>query len=87
MPKSALEPIKQESEAVLKFTPQTLKKIAEKGPIDKDGDGDDPSNITMITIEIALNGFVVTILLDDGSEEKYVETDFDQVLSSLRSRF
>lgn len=53
----------------------------------KDGEDDGSSGeVSTIVIEIALNGYLVTFSYDDGTEEKYVHDDFDDVMSQVRSK-
>lgn len=80
----AAEPLK--SEAAVKIFPAISNKTKDGGPIDKDGEGGDETDISQVLIEVASNGYMVTFTLDDGTEEKSVHTDFDEVLSAIRSR-
>lgn len=59
-----------------------------KDPEFKDGDSDGPDNLELIniSIDIAENGYVVQYNYDDGTEEKFVHTDFDEVLKQLRTK-
>ncbi len=58
----------------------------DKDTIDKDGE--DPGDIRLqnIDISIAINGYTVTYVYEDGSDQKYVHTDFDKVLQQLREK-
>ena len=66
--------------------PQTSSRTSDGGPIDKDGEGGDDTDITQVLIEFAQNGYMLTFSLEDGTEEKSVHTDFDEVLLAIRSR-
>lgn len=70
------------SVAVLRPSPAN----SEGGPIDKDGQGPEDRNLQTIDISVALNGYTITYVYDDGNEEKYVHLDFDKVLEQLRKR-
>ena len=75
------------SEAAIKLFPATATKSSDQGPIDKDGeDGGDETDLSTVLIEIAQNGYMITFTLEDGTEEKSVHTDFDDVLKAIRSR-
>lgn len=66
--------------------PVISQRTEDKGPIDKDGDDGDTTDVSTFLIEVALNGYMLTTTLEDGTEEKSVHTDFDEVLSAIRSR-
>jgi hypothetical protein len=74
------------SEAAIKLFPATSKKTEDYGPIDKDGEEGDDTDISTVLIEVAQNGYMITFTLQDGTEEKSVHTDFDDVLKAIRSR-
>jgi hypothetical protein len=94
--KSDLDQIKAEAlevvkaEAAVKLVPIQSKDPSRepiKGPVDGDGDEPGEPEVESFFIEIALNGFVLTVNLDDGLQEKTVHTDFNELLSSIRSRY
>lgn len=57
----------------------------ESTPIDGDGDDGSPG-VQNILIEVALDGYMITFTLYDGTEERYVREDMDGVVSVLRGR-
>lgn len=74
----------QSAEAVRQLRPLTSK-TSLKDPSIKDKDGDDGNvGLTQIMIEVALDGYMVTFSFEDGSEQRYVREDFDEVLSLVR---
>lgn len=63
---------------------QVLPLDSKSGPTDKDGyDGN--KGLTQIVIDIALNGFSVTFVYNDGFEEKYVFPTFKEVLECIEA--
>jgi hypothetical protein len=82
--------LSQSTEAVLKFPPPASSSSKSNGPSFKDGDGDGPmSDVQTFTIEVALNGFFVTIIYDDFEigNERYVVETMDEVVELLRKKF
>lgn len=73
------------AEAVRNLRPLTSK-TSSKGPstVDKDGN-DGTSGLSQILIEVALDGYLITFSFEDGSEQRYVRDDFDEVVSLIRS--
>lgn len=62
--------------------------ISQESPNLKDKDGSDGQNgICDIHISVCLNGFMVSISYDDGTELRETFDDFDEVLGSIRSQF
>ncbi len=72
-------------ESALKLLPITKKSSNDPSFKDKDGDDGDFSLHTVV-IEVATNGYLVTFSYDDGTEDKFIEEDFDEVLKLIRSR-
>lgn len=58
----------------------------DEGPADKDGHDNEPPNLQRVEIDVAVNGYSVCFMYDDGSEERYVQEDFDDVLKLIRSK-
>lgn len=61
----------------------------EKKPTPIDGDGNEPpdEDLAQVIIDIALNGYTVVYQYSsDTPDEKYVFTDFNDVLEQLRSK-
>lgn len=53
----------------------------------KDGDGGGGgSDLTSVAIDFALNGYILNLLFEDGTEEIYVFEDFDECIKMIRSR-
>lgn len=74
------------TEAAIKlFKPSSKESDETEDPKHKDGD-DDGIILQIITIEIVTNGYLVTFSYDDGTEEKYIQDDFDEVLKFIRSQ-
>lgn len=60
--------------------------IESEEPVTKDKDGNGGDNgVTQYVIDVATNGYVLTMILDDGGEVKSVFEDFDKLLNELRS--
>lgn len=49
-------------------------------------DGEEPPALILkdIVISVALNGYTVTFVYDDGLEERYVLTEFSEVISLIQ---
>ncbi len=56
-----------------------------KGPIDGDGDGEDPT-LSEIHIDIASNGFLITFVNDFHDSEKVIVTSKEDLVTELRKR-
>lgn len=83
----AQSPTEIRSEAAIKVFPKNGKiKPVEDDATDTDGEDPDSTDVTQFVIDVALNGYVLTVTLDDGTEEKTVHTDFNEVLTAIRSR-
>lgn len=81
----------QNTEAVLKFRPQVSSgnnKFSEGGPTDKDG-VDAPFGVLNYVIEVAMNGYFLTIVFDDPEvpDLRFVLEDFEQVIHVMRGNF
>ena len=75
------------SEAAIKLFPQSFPKTKDSvDTIEKDGT-DGETGIEFFTVEVALNGFLLTIQYEDGSEVKTIHDDFDEVLKNMRGAF
>lgn len=77
------------TEALLKFPPQ-VSSIKKDDPMLKDGDGGgERADVLQYLIEVALNGFMVTITYDliDVPDEKYVCQNMDEVAEILKKKF
>lgn len=74
------------TEAVLKFQPLTSSKPNAKDPMFGDGDGDDGeiSPVRSYVIEVAMNGFFVTITREDYSEDRYIVNAMEEVLELIQ---
>lgn len=67
--------------------PQTFSKNkASVSPIDKDGDDTD-TDVESFFVEVATNGFLLTINYEDGSTVKFIHQDFDEVLTNMRTLY
>lgn len=54
-------------------------------PSTKDGDDDgEETTLSQILIEVAVDGYMVTLSYDDGDEVKNVFTNFDDALKHIR---
>lgn len=72
------------AEAVLKTFPNKLVNVTNKsGTSHKDDDGSS-NDVSTFIVDIALNGYVLTISREDGLEEKYIFDNFDEVLSAMK---
>ena len=66
----------------------TAKKIHLLDPQLKDKDGNDGDySILGFNIDVASNGFCLTIFYDDGSHVKEVHTEIDDVFKSIKGTF
>lgn len=76
-------------EAAIKFLPR-VSSNEKYEPEFKDGDGGGgPSDVLQFLIEVALNGFMVTITYDDLGvpDEKYIVQTMDEVTELLKKKF
>lgn len=64
-------------------------KSTEGGPTDKDGFEGPPFGVLNYVIEVALNGFFVTVVFDDPEtpDLRYVVTTMDEVIHIMRGNF
>lgn len=75
------------TEAAVKLLPLTSSK--DENDLEfKDGDGGpDPGFVNCITIDVAENGYCVTTVYVDMPPERYVVTDFADVLKILKGEY
>lgn len=74
------------AEAAIPLFRPSSKNNLNDGPLDGDGEGGEDLLLSTALIEVASNGYMVTFTFEDGSEEKYVDADFDEVLKLIRSK-
>lgn len=74
------------TEAVLKFQPLTSSKPKAQEPMHGDGDGDDGDvpPVRTYLVEVAINGYFVTITREDYEEERFVVHDMAEVLELIQ---
>ncbi len=77
------------TEAALKFKPQVLKNSeASSDSGHKDGLGPEGSIILSYDVQVASNGFFVTVIYtEDIPDERHVVQTMDEVIEILRSTF
>lgn len=82
--------LSQSTEAAIRLFPRASSKNKEtdEGPIDKDG-FDGSSMVQTYIVEVALNGFFVTVIFDDlGTPDlRYVVQTMDEVVEIMRGNF
>lgn len=88
IPESNLEPTKELSSTAVKLVPSI--KVVPKSPSTDDrhkDEDDEPPMVSTALIETALNGFMITVTYEDGTEEKSVHPSVDEVLEVLRTLY
>lgn len=78
----------QSTEAAIKLLPLTSSKskTTDDGPIDKNG-FDDMQLVRSYYVEVALNGFYVTVIFEDDIPDlRYVVQHMDEVIEILRGK-
>jgi hypothetical protein len=78
------------TEAAIRFLHSVSSKNEDSGPIDKDGTGGGfSSGIYSFQIEIAINGFFVSINYLDPEilDERYIVETIDEVFELVRAKF
>lgn len=90
-PKSSMNAegnLSQSTEAAIKLLPRASKseQVHDGGPIDKDG-FDGMQLVRSYYIEVALNGFFVTIVFNDDTPDlRYVVQDMSEVVEILKGK-
>lgn len=83
----APENLPQSTEATaLKFLRPVSSKLSEGGPTDKDGIDGGGTDVESFFVDVATNGFLLTINYDDGLQEKTVHEHFDEVIEVMRKK-
>lgn len=81
--------LEQSTEAAIKLLPlnSSKNKLSDKEPIDKDG-SDDMQLVRSYYVEVALNGYFVTVVFDDDftPDLRYVVTHMDEVVEILKGK-
>lgn len=78
----------QSTEAAVKLLHQASStKTSDGGPTDKDGFEGSGTDVDSFFIDVASNGFLLTINCEDGLQEKTVHEHLDEVLEIIRTRF
>jgi len=83
----APESLPQSTEATaIKFLRPLSSKnnIAQGGPTDKDGTEGGGSDVESFIVDVADNGFLLTVNYLDGLQEKTVHQHFDEVLEVMK---
>lgn len=79
------------TEAAIKFLPLASSKDGVKsgGPTDKDGFDPGGTEVLQFIVDIALNGFLITIVYIDQEipDEKYIAETMDEVSELMKSKF
>lgn len=74
------------TEAVLKFEPLAKNKSKIKEPMHGDGDGDDGeiAPVRSYVVEVAMNGYYVTITRESYEEERWVVQTMEEVIELIQ---
>lgn len=78
------------TEAAIKFLHPLSSKQEDSGPIDKDGTGGGSSSgVHSFQIEVAINGFFVSINYSDPDvpDERYIVETIDEVFKLIQAKF